>query len=294
MIPYIEIGPIEIAGRALSPFGMLLASAVIVGAELAMWRGRKLGVDLRELRYFLVVIAVFGIVGAHVFDVIFYYPRQVLTTPWELLDISNGMSSFGGFVSAVIGGALWKYYGLREWVKVGKVQLWRPVKRARTASMLPFTDILTAVFPITWILGRMGCAIVHDHLGILAQAGSWAAVASGPGPVWRFWVIVLHWGNQPRYDLGLLEMFFAVLMAIGFALTWRWGGARGWYVVAACVLYAPVRFALDFLRETAGVSGDIRYAGLTPAQWACFLLCAFGIGLGIYLLRGRRGARPAG
>ena len=293
MIPYIEIDPIEIGGHALSPFGLLLAAAIIVGCEFAMRRGRKLGVDLNELRYFIVMIAVFGLVGAHVLDVIFYYPHELLENPWTLLDISNGMSSFGGFASAVLGGIVWKYYGMRDWVKVGKTQLLRPVKRARPAVILPFADILFAVFPISWILGRMGCAIVHDHLGVLAQASSWWAVAAGPGPVWRLGVIAMHWGNQPRYDLGLLEMFFAVLMTAGFALTWRRGGAAGWYVVAASVIYAPVRFALDFLRATDGVSGDIRYAGLTPAQWACFLLFAFGIALGIRLRRGRE-ARPAG
>jgi phosphatidylglycerol:prolipoprotein diacylglycerol transferase len=99
----------------------------------------------------------------------------------------------------------------------------------------------------------------------------------------HFWVIALHYGSQPRYDLGLIEMIFAIFMAIGFALTWRFGGAKGWYVVAASLLYAPVRFALDFLRETDPAMGDIRYWELTPAQWACFLLFAFGIGLGFHL-----------
>jgi prolipoprotein diacylglyceryltransferase len=110
MIPSIDIDPIEIWGRALSPFGMLMAAGMIIGYELSMRRGRRLGIDLSELRYFFVVIAVFGVVGAH---------------------------------------------------------------------------------------------------------------------------------------------------------------------------------ALDFLRETDAAAGDIRYGGLTPAQWACFLLFVFGIGLGIHLLRGR-------
>lgn len=283
MIPYIEIDPIEIGGHALSPFGILLVLAVAVGVKLAMIRGRRLGVDTGELKYFIAVIAIFGLIGAHIFDVIFYYPSELLDSPWMLLDISNGMSSFGGFISAVIGGIFWKYYGLRDWVKVGREQFRLPVKRVRPAAMLPFTDILVSVFPFSWILGRMGCAIVHDHMGILAPAGSWLAVASGPGPVKRLWAIALHFGNQPRYDLGLIEMFFAVLMAIGFALTWRFGGARGWYVVAASLIYAPVRFALDFLRETDSAMGDIRYFELTPAQWACFLLFAFGVVMGTRL-----------
>lgn len=293
VIPFIEIGSIEIAGHALSPFGVLLATAVIVGIELAMRRGRQLGVDLGELRYFIASIAVFGLIGAHVLDVVFYYPQEILDRPWVLIDISNGLSSFGGFLSAVIGGLFWKYVEVRDGMRMGKVRIPRFAKRVRPLPMLPFTDILFAVFPVSWILGRMGCALVHDHLGIVASAPSWLTVATGPGPVWRFWVVALHFGNQPRYDLGLLEMFFAILLAIGFALTWRRGGMKGWYVVAGCVLYAPVRFALDFFRETATATGDIRYAGLTPAQWGCFLLFAFGVALGIRLL-GRRSRRASG
>jgi phosphatidylglycerol:prolipoprotein diacylglycerol transferase len=41
-----------------------------------------------------------------------------------------------------------------------------------------------------------------------------------------------------------------------------------------------VRFVLDFFRETEGdspLSGDPRYGGLTPAQWACFGLLALGL-----------------
>jgi phosphatidylglycerol:prolipoprotein diacylglycerol transferase len=53
-----------------------------------------------------------------------------------------------------------------------------------------------------------------------------------------------------------------------------------------------VRFGLDFLREghdTIIAGGDPRYAGLTPAQWACFGLLA----VGLYFLRmAVRASRP--
>jgi phosphatidylglycerol:prolipoprotein diacylglycerol transferase len=58
----------------------------------------------------------------------------------------------------------------------------------------------------------------------------------------------------------------------------------------AFVAYAPVRFVLDFLRVPEGDpnfpgASDPRYAGLTPAQWACFLA----LGYGAYLLKGSIG-----
>lgn len=47
------------------------------------------------------------------------------------------------------------------------------------------------------------------------------------------------------------------------------------FVGLLAVAYAPVRFGFDFLRTV-----DVRYAGLTPAQWACFAV----IGAGGYLM----------
>ncbi len=47
-----------------------------------------------------------------------------------------------------------------------------------------------------------------------------------------------------------------------------------------CILYAPVRFVLDFFRagesDHVGLEVDPRHAGLTPAQWASFGLIALG------------------
>jgi prolipoprotein diacylglyceryltransferase len=50
-----------------------------------------------------------------------------------------------------------------------------------------------------------------------------------------------------------------------------------------CTVYAPLRFALDFLREHQPIPGDVRgaidprYFFLTPAQWECFALLALGL-----------------
>jgi phosphatidylglycerol:prolipoprotein diacylglycerol transferase len=43
-----------------------------------------------------------------------------------------------------------------------------------------------------------------------------------------------------------------------------------------CVVYAPGRFALDFLRAKDVYAADPRYGGLTPAQWACVGTFVFG------------------
>jgi phosphatidylglycerol:prolipoprotein diacylglycerol transferase len=87
----------------------------------------------------------------------------------------------------------------------------------------------------------------------------------------------------PRYDLGLLELMFTLVLAAGVAMTWRRRLPVGSYVVFVSLAYAPVRFALDFLRIRQGEEADPRYGSLTPAQWACIALAMFALGLFAFL-----------
>lgn len=288
MIPFVHIEPFSIGPLVISPFGILVGIAIVAGYELSRWRGVRLGLDPSELTSFLLAILIGGLAGAHVFDALFYYPREVLERPLLLLEMWNGLSSFGGFAGALLGALVWKYCERREAGRRFRRLL--PVRRSRPIPILPYADVTFSVFPISWFFGRLGCAIEHDHPGILATAGTWLAVAFGPGPVEHLGFIELHFGNQPRYDLGLLELFFAALLAVVFILMWRTKRVCGWYIAVSCILYPPVRFTLDFLRSADPEIGDLRYAGLTPAQWASFVLLAFGIFLAIRIFSRNSGS----
>src|SRR5688500_17390111 len=74
-------------------------------------------------------------------------------------------------------------------------------------------------------------------------------------------------------------MLFTCIIAGLFALTWRKKLPTGSYIAAVALAYAPVRFAMDFLRLRDGESSDPRYGELTPAQWQCILLFVFGLAM---------------
>ncbi len=291
MIPYIIVHPLALGPLKLQPFGLLVATGVLVGIALVNRRARRFGVDVQQLESFLTWILVSGFIFGHVLDTVMYYPEELLTQPWRLFLLWEGLSSFGGFIGATLGAVTWKFYRTEPWLKLGRrVLLRKLVRREQPVELLPLSDLVMAVFPVAWIFGRMGCSVVHDHPGAFATTSSPLAVAFGSGPVQDFYLFALRYGSTPRYDLGLLEMLFAVVLSAGFALTWRRGGNRGWYVVAATVLYAPARFSLDFLRASVQDGGDVRYAGLTPAQWACLLLFLYGVSLAGWLVRRERTA----
>jgi phosphatidylglycerol:prolipoprotein diacylglycerol transferase len=235
---------------SIKPFGALVAIGVYLGAHLTLKRARRIGLDERAMSSFITHVVGYGFVGGHVFDELFYYPERLAADPWSLLKLWDGLSSFGGFTGAVIGMLIWR---ARYRVKV-----------------LPYADNVMAMLPVGWVFGRAGCATAHDHPGLLSD--SWLAV---------------QYPGGGRFDLGLLEMLLTVPLALAFLWLAKKPRPWGFFSAIACISYAPLRFALDFLRERDAVPGDVhgaidvRYFYLTPAQWECFALLA----LGVVLLR---------
>ncbi len=241
MLPYYEqpvlhLGPIPIYG-----FGVLVATAIAVGIYLGTKRAPEYGIDKEKLYDFVQWVLIPAFLISHVLDAIWYHPAEVLEDPAGMLLTLGGLSSFGGFLGAVLGAFL---YGRRHRVPI-----------------LPYVDLCVSVFPVAWIFGRMGCTIAHDHPGLHTSADNPLAFAYPDGP---------------RWDLGFLEMLFSVVLSIGLYFAWKKPRTPGFYIALVCMSYAPVRFLLDYLRTDADDGGDARYASLTPGQWSAILMFATG------------------
>lgn len=261
LIPYFEIPELTLlrAGwlgpnsppLSLKPFGILVATGVYLGAFVATRYAARRGVSARAVSSFVYWVVALGFVGGHVLDVVFYSPERIASDPLSLIRLWDGLSSFGGFAGAALGAFLWR--------------------RRHRVSILPYADLVASGLPLGWVFGRAGCAVVHDHPGIVSDA--WFAV---------------RYAGGARLDLGLLEMVLTIPIAVAFIVLQRRALPWGFFLACLCVAYAPLRFGLDFLRiprDTlvmgAELLADKRYAGLTPAQWACIAL----LGYGLWLLR---------
>ncbi|MDB4939247.1 MAG: Prolipoprotein diacylglyceryl transferase [Labilithrix sp.] len=285
MIPYIHVPDLKIGPLTLHPFGLLVATGVILGTYLATRRARQRGLDLDKLNSFITWMLLCGFLGGHMLDQVFYHWPEFVKRPWSIFLLYEGLSSFGGFIGAFIGIVLWKHYEAVAWKEIPVIGFMIPKYRKRELPMpiLPFADLILSVFPVAWVFGRSGCSVVHDHPGMKADPGALLAVAFGrPERIQKILSIgtgdlELRWGNAPQYDLGLLELMFTVILATMLALTWRKKLATGSYVCATALAYAPVRFAMDFLRVRDVDQADPRFGGLTPAQWMCVALFLFGI-----------------
>jgi phosphatidylglycerol:prolipoprotein diacylglycerol transferase len=288
MIPYIHVPDMHIGPLPLHPFGILVATGVLTGTAVTTRRARALGYDLLKLNSFVTWMLVTAFVLSHVLDQLLYHWDEVVDRPWSVIMLWEGLSSFGGFVGALVGIVLWKYLVIEN----GRLRV-----RPTPAPILPFADLVMSVLPLGWMFGRAGCATVHDHPGARATAETALAVTypahPGEGTVTHFGFIEVIHGHDPRFDLGLLELMFTVVLTACFALTWRRRLPTGSYVVATALAYSPVRFAMDFLRIPQSERGDTRYLSLTPAQYGCIALFLFGVVMVFYMRRLReRGIEP--
>jgi phosphatidylglycerol:prolipoprotein diacylglycerol transferase len=253
MLPYVHVADLNILGFRLHPFGLLVVAAITVGTALARWRARRRGLDLDEVESCIGWMLALGFPSAHILDALLYHPREVLERPWALLFLWEGMGSFSGFIGALAGVVLWRRFEWRParsfgpWrigpLAIGPFALSRLVRRNVTLPILPYADLILSVFPVAWIFGRI--TVIQGHFA--------------------------------RYDLGTLELLLTIGIALAFVLLWRRRMVTGAYVVIVSLVYAPARFAMDFLRIEGTPGADPRYGGLTPAQWLCGALFVFGL-----------------
>lgn len=232
-------------------FGMCVAAAILFGSWVMQRRVAKLGLDLDTARDLLYAVFIGGFVGAHLVDVFVYRPAELAQDPLLLFKVWNGISSFGGFVGALAGVLV--FFRLR------------PVSRERFWG---YCEATTWALPFGWILGRLGCSLAHDHPGI--KSDCFLAVATPPVADQQRYDLP----DGPFLDLGMLEFGYTLLLCGVLLILDRKPRPVGFYITCVPILYAPVRFGLDFLRLR-----DARYLGLTPGQYIAIGLAVFAIWL---------------
>ena len=191
----------------------------------------------RDLMFYILIT---GFVISHWVSVLFYFPEDVARNPAVLLMIWNGLSSVGGFFGALVG-FFWYLRKMKQ-------------------PYLLWCDMLVFGLLVGFTLGRLGCSLVHDHPGAVVDPSHFLAV--GPWP-----------GGEYRFDNGLLEFMYLVPIVLFVHFVFNWGkSAPGRISGLVALLYAPFRFALDFMREK-----DKLYLGLTTAHYATMIIFAAGV-----------------
>jgi phosphatidylglycerol---prolipoprotein diacylglyceryl transferase len=260
MLPYFEQPVWQIGPITIHAFGLAVAVAAWAGLTLVQRRFARLGLDPVLGQRLGGWMLLGGILGAHLFSVLFYFPDRLREDPWLILRIWEDISSMGGFLGGVAAAVI--FFATRA----------RALDRE---SRLAYLDAIAFVFPAALAIGRFGCTLAHDHPGTvtsfpLAISLKTDAALGYIGGVYQEAGLVLPRSAPTMgfHDLGLYEFLFLSLMVVPLFVGWnRRQRPPGFYLVAFAALYLPVRFAFDMLRVA-----DVRYVGLTPAQWVAALV----------------------
>lgn len=239
MLPYFEQPKLHLGPLTIHAFGALVAIGILLAFRLIRRRapGRSLDPVVADKLAMRMVIV--GFIVAHVFDSLAYYPEKVWANPLTLLFIWQNISSFGGFLGAIL------------------VAFWFLRRHRPGAEGWRYLDLIAWSFPPAWLLGRLGCTVAYDH----------------PGLETTFFLGQRYSDHLVRHNLG----FYEALCIIPIVALFQWVGPAkanqpGYLVGLLALCYAPVRFLLDFLRID-----DARYFGFTPGQYSSVLLAAAGI-----------------
>ena len=279
-LPYFHIGALDI-GIPIQGFGMIVAAGVLIGATPLRRYAEWHGVSDDHIRGLLTWVIVAGFLGAHEFDVLAYQfdrigdativqpaswwflPAALWPSNWPLvLRIWDGISSYGGFIGGGLGFVIY---------------VWWKRLPARLFADTTIVGLLPA-----FTVGRIACTVVSDHIGAAADPGAWYSFLAMdyPRKLNLAHLAETYPGTSEfirAWNLGLLELLYlvpvcAIILYLAFRPSKR--PPAGFLTVLTGVLYAPVRFFLDFLRPE---DTDPRYFGLTFAQWSSLL--AFGLAL---------------
>ncbi|ODT02988.1 MAG: hypothetical protein ABS52_11145 [Gemmatimonadetes bacterium SCN 70-22] len=271
MLPYFEQPQVHLGPVTIAAFGVIVAASVMFGLSAGSRRFRALGLDAGLAEGFAWWVVVGGFLGAHLLSVLFYFPEKVAANPLLLFKLWEDISSFGGIVGGSL--AIWLFLGRRG-------------AHLDASTRWAFVDVAAYVFPISLMIGRIACAVAHDHPGTVTR---FPLAVSLERPEARAHITSAY-TNAGRaadlppanvlaglgfHDLGWYEFLYlagvVVPVVLFLARRERRRGVHhpGTFLVAFIALYMPARFALDVLRVS-----DVRYAGLTPAQWAALAALA--------------------
>jgi phosphatidylglycerol---prolipoprotein diacylglyceryl transferase len=248
VIPYFELPSLHLGPFTLQAFGVFAALGVYVGARIAVQEAVRHHQDPQPLADYAVWGVGAGVVFGHLVHIFLYHPEEL--SDWRrVLAFWEGLSSFGGLLGGVVAAAI--YFARRR------------------IRFHDYGDALALGVAPGWGIARVGCFVIHDHPGVVT---SFPLAVNFPPRA----ASTLGFSGM-RHDLGLYDAIaLFAFAAVLFALDRR-GALRGRLLGLLALMYATSRFFFDTLRATDVPYADARYLGLTPAQYFCFALWAYGL-----------------
>lgn len=196
--------------------------------------------------YFWMVVAM--VLGARLFEVLFYHPAYYFANPAKILAVWEGGLSFHGGLIGVIFVAWF-------WCKHQKI------------SFLKLADVLIVPATLAQAFGRLGNFFNHELPG-KPWNGPWAVISPSLDEV-------------PRHPVQIYEILYnLVILAVLWSLRKKQLPAGSLFAIFL-ILYGAFRFAVEFFKVP-----EVVFAGLALGQWLSMLMVVLGVWLWFRIRKG--------
>lgn len=235
MIPELTIEHVSLLGLRLPVQGLLAVVGAVWGHGVFVRAARRVeGVGPVQAEIAGMLALVSAVVGGHVLALL---QRGDPGWPdvWAVVRLQASLGALGGGVLGLMA------FG-----------------RLRGVALRPMLDAGAWAWLAGWPMVRLGCALVHDHLGP-ASTGPLAVAFSGGG----------------RYDLGLLEWLASLALGLAVWVRFRATPANGRVAAFTGLGWVALRVPIEVLRMQSADPGAWRAAALNLAALAVIaVVCA--------------------
>jgi phosphatidylglycerol:prolipoprotein diacylglycerol transferase len=223
---------------AIFSYGVMLTLAVLAGVVLLLRRGRARGYHSDTMLDFAMALLLGGLVGARAVSV--WEDWSVYAAnPIEILNIRGGGLSWHGSIIGGLLGILW-------------------FARRNRLQMLGLLDLVSPSLALGHAIGRIGCFLNGCCEGRPTTV-PWAFTFPD--------AIELKPPFVPRHPTQLYELFGELIILAVLLRFERKARPAGTLFYLYLVLYAVLRFVVEFFREEPLLAG-----GLDLAQYASIVM----------------------
>jgi phosphatidylglycerol:prolipoprotein diacylglycerol transferase len=256
----LELGPITIY-----TYGVLLATAYLVGLWLAARRARAAGLDHARVLDLGIWVIIAALVGAKA--LLFIVEFDHFTNSWQ--DLLSLLRSGGVFYGGLLAAIVVCIYQLRK----HRLPLW------------PSADMFAPGIALGYMVGRLGCLAAGCCYGRPTDV-AWAVTFTNPAASLNVGTPL----NVPLHPTQLYESLAGLVIFLILVATERRGksfaGRTFWLFT---LLYSISRFVIEFYRgDERGMVFDL----LSTSQFISVLLAPLSLAMLWYLSRPKQPAAP--
>lgn len=233
MIPYFSFEYFSVGPAKVYVWGLLVGLGFSAGYIFALIKAKKRGLDETKIMWLSVLIFVGAMLGSRLLFLL-QTPGRFSGNFSLLWQFNGGAMLYGGLLGGI-------YFG---WLYLKKIN-W---------DFWEIADTLAPAGALGIAIGRIGCALINDHMG---------AYTSMPwGILWT--------DGVARHPVAIYESLFC--FALFFALLYFQGKLKpGRLFLIFLLFYSVGRFLLDFFREPT-VDPHFYWS---MSQWVSVLLILF-------------------